>query len=44
MIREEGGFETGGTRSQRAAVSLFKSLKLTLMLGGWALWTFFCSF
>ncbi len=33
MIREEGGFETGGTRSQRATVSLFKSRKLTLMLG-----------
>lgn len=33
MIREEGGFEAGGTRSQRATVSLFKSRKLTLMLG-----------
>ena len=33
MIREESEFEAGGTRSQRARVSLFKSWKLTLALG-----------
>ncbi len=33
MIREESEFEAGGTRSQRATVSLFKSWKLTLVLG-----------